>query len=99
MAYINKPKKVQPIRESLDRKFYNTTAWVNCRTSYLVENPMCEKCKENNILTLATEIHHKQYLSTVHTLQEKFIIGLDYNNLKSLCKDCHHEIHNKKYIK
>lgn len=94
MAYLNRNKKQYPVRENLDRKFYNTSAWVNCRINYLVNNPRCEKCKELNIIRLAQEVHHIKPLSTVDTLPEKFVIGLDVNNLQALCTDCHHAIHN-----
>ncbi len=93
-AYINKNKKQYPVRENLDRKFYNTTAWVNCRTYFLVHNPRCQRCLGMDIIRLAQEVHHIKPLSSVDTLEEKFTIGLDVNNLQALCKDCHHEIHN-----
>ncbi len=92
MAYIIKHKKVNK-KENLNHKFYNTTAWRNCRFNYLSQNPLCEICKKNGKLTLAVEVHHITPLSTVLTLPEKFNIGLNVNNLQSLCVECHHEIH------
>ena len=93
MAYLNKPKKIARNRTSLDRLFYNTSAWHNCRINYLKDNNLCEICKENNVIKLASDVHHIVYLSSVDSLNEKFAIGLDYNNLKALCKECHQNIH------
>lgn len=94
MAYLNKYKKKDSKKDNLNHQFYNTVAWRNCRMNYLVTNPLCEICKQNNKITLAVEVHHIKPISTVRTLQEKYAIGLDINNLQALCNDCHHEIHN-----
>lgn len=94
-ATINRNKKQYPIRTSKDRDFYNTSAWINCRTYYLMYNPLCEICKSKGIHKLANEVHHITPLSSVETLEEKFKIGLDVNNLQALCSNCHHNIHNE----
>lgn len=74
---------------------YNTRIWRSLRLNYLIENTLCEKCLIKNKITLATDIHHLYPISKGVTKEEKQIIGFDVNNLMSLCKACHIDIHNE----
>lgn len=61
----------------------------------MANNPLCEDCLENNIITPAVEIHHIiSFMSgATHTAKLKF--AYDYNNLISLCAKCHDKKHYK----
>jgi 5-methylcytosine-specific restriction protein A len=76
---------------------YNTLRWKKIRLWYLSKHPLCEKCEKENKLTLAIDVHHKIYLSTGRTKEEKQRIGYDINNLEAVCKDCHKHIHKYEY--
>ena len=70
-------------------KMINSNKWKLLRAKKLQSNPVCEMCEANNRSTLATEVHHTVPVESVsHELgmrQQMF----DYNNLQSLCHDCH----------
>lgn len=72
---------------------YNTTTWRELRIEKLKKDPLCEICKEKEILTLANEVHHKIPISTAKTKQAKETLGFDMNNLQSLCTQCHKDQH------
>lgn len=68
---------------------YNTNIWRDLRLAYIMENPLCEICKSQGKVVSAREVHHKIHLSKGRTRFEKEQIGFDWNNLQSLCKECH----------
>ena len=64
--------------------------WALCRTLYLKAHEMCElglMCKDGSyIQRLATQVHHKQPISTHPHLR------LDHGNLMALCAACHSHV-------
>jgi 5-methylcytosine-specific restriction protein A len=72
---------------------YDTPRWRKMRKQYLVDNPLCEICKQNKKLTLAIEVHHKKPISLGSTNEEKEELGFDYKNLQALCVSCHKDVH------
>lgn len=100
MPYINLPKKTKenkrnentPMRE-LRKKAYNTTAWRNLREAYMKQNPLCEECLKKGKVTPASSVHHIKSPFKGGELNK--VLFLDYNNLQSICHECHAEIHNK----
>ena len=97
MPYINRPKKKQRTNNTDSRKersiYYNDSNWRKLRLIKLKNNPLCEKCFENEIITPATQVHHITSFMTGINSDEKMILFLDYNNLMSICDSCHGEIH------
>lgn len=74
------------------KHLYNTRRWRELRLNYLMQNPICERCKFN----LATEVHHIIPLSNANGNVERLHrLGYDPNNLMAVCTQCHHEIHNE----
>lgn len=57
--------------------------WQRFRLWYLRDNPLCQDCKEQDRITPATEIHHKQRLAKNPEL--KYLS----ENLVPLCHRCH----------
>lgn len=95
MPTLNKPKHTPRTpykKDSRYSKLYNTTQWSSLRDYYLHLHPLCENCMKNNKVSPATEVHHKQFLST--DPQREWELLLDENNLMSLCTSCHHRFHN-----
>lgn len=77
------------------QKFYGSRAWHNLRESKLLEQPLCERCLEHDIVRPATDVHHVCVFGSCPTEEEMWKWFLNYDNLMSLCKNCHNEIHNK----
>ena len=85
-------------------KFYSTEEWKKLRLAKLYEEPLCEVCKlkglvEDNelaFLNLAEEVHHLRSFMKGSDYNEQAMLFYDFNNLCSICKKCHSEIHNGK---
>lgn len=75
----------------LRQKAYQNTAWRKERDNYLREHPLCEKCLEKGKITPAQDIHHKK--SPFKNGEINWNLLYDENNLMSLCKECHGNIH------
>ena len=100
MPTINKIKKVNNYKRHdkaliIYQNIYNTSAWRRLRQAYLQEHPLCEQCLKSDKVTAATEVHHVIPISYANDLLKMKDLGFNYNNLMSLCSDCHHQIHNK----
>ena len=74
-------------------RIYNSSTWQKLRKSKLMECPLCERCLERGITKPAEEVHHVKEISKGEDYYEMCDIAYDYRNLMSLCRDCHHEIH------
>lgn len=67
--------------------------WAKLRLQYLNEHPFCENCLRYDKYSFAEEVHHKTFLQNGKTVEDRLAILLDWNNLMSLCRDCHHRFH------
>ena len=81
-------------RTTYDR-LIQSTAWRKIRREILRENPLCADCKEKDINTCATEVHHIRPVETAVSDKEMEILCYDRSNLVALCGDCHDERHRK----
>lgn len=87
-------KKQQIIQEpNISQIVYNSNKWKKLRELYYSKQPLCEQCLEHGIITPAEQIHHIQPFLTGKTYEEKMQLAYDYNNLMSVCKQCHSDIH------
>lgn len=77
-------------------KFYNSTKWQKLRNTKLSDQPLCEKCLENNRITLANQVHHIVSFMSATNDDDRSILFFDYDNLMSICESCHGDIHGKK---
>lgn len=98
MPTINKLQRKKKSSERNDtdmrklrQEAYQNTAWRKMRDTYLVSHPICERCLEKGKVTPATDIHHKR--SPFKKGEINWTLLLDYDNLMSLCKECHGELH------
>lgn len=65
------------------KKFYQTPAWKRTRAAYRREHPLCEECERNGRITQMYYVDHIQPIRMGGS-------ELSWDNLQSLCKDCHH---------
>jgi 5-methylcytosine-specific restriction protein A len=77
----------------LRQSAYNTTEWRKLRETYLKQHPVCEECLNKGKVTPATSVHHKE--SPFKKGEINRHLFLDYNNLMSVCHECHADIHNR----
>ncbi|MDR2057648.1 MAG: HNH endonuclease [Dysgonamonadaceae bacterium] len=74
-------------------KLINTARWRRLRIKKLQAQPLCGCCKGKDKITPATEVHHVTPVESVTTIEQMEILMFDYNNLMSVCSECHNEIH------
>ena len=77
----------------LRQKAYQNKKWRKMRDTYMHEHPICADCLAKGKITPAEDIHH--IVSPFRGGEVNYNLLLDYNNLVSLCKECHAARHNK----
>ena len=87
-AYKN-PK----FRDNKWQKYYGTKEWHNLRQTKLYEQPLCERRLLHDRVRPATEVHHQKVFGSFPTEEERWYWFLNYDNLISLCHECHQYIH------
>lgn len=93
MPTINKPKrKTTYIRHTDNAKAYDYK-WTKLRNSYFMTHPLCERCLLDNKTVPGEEVHHIKPISTAKSDEEREALLLDSSNLMTLCKECHHKLH------
>ena len=75
--------------------YYNTKQWKNLRNYYIRRNPLCEICLSKGIVKPAEEVHHIRPFMMGTTDEERYKLLTDEDNLMSLCRECHDEVHRK----
>lgn len=92
MPTINRKELKKPWKAATPKKkgswgfdtgFYTRKAWRSLRKSKLFENPLCEECQKNGVITSATVVDHDKPRRLRPDLE------LEYSNLRSLCESCH----------
>jgi predicted HNH restriction endonuclease len=58
-----------------------------------MENPVCEKCEAKGMTRQTEEVHHKIPWETGGTEEVQWRLFTDWDNLESLCGECHNAIH------
>ena len=77
---------------SIERSFYKSKAWENCRQAYLSSvGHFCERCKAKGIYEPARIVHHKIYLSEANFRDPS--VSLNFDNLEALCGMHHNQEH------
>lgn len=101
MPTINKKecreKKIPYKRESVEHtsQFYNSKAWRLTRCAYILNHPLCAICDSRGRITPTTDIHHIIPWDSGETIDEKWDLLLDENNLLPVCEPCHYALHLK----
>lgn len=100
MAKINKKVikliSIDKEKKSWRQKYYQNPQWKVLRKIKIQQNPLCEECLKNEIVTPAHDVHHiKSPFDGGLSEMERYRRLLDWNNLISLCRECHNAIHNE----
>ena len=107
MPTINKPKK-RTTRTVTDtrrerNKVYTSARWQRLRHLKFMNNPICEVCESKGITKPADDIHHIVSFVGVKNKTVAYELAYDYDNLLSVCRQCHSKLHHglqwKKTIK
>lgn len=100
MPTISRPKRVQKktgdFYDTERRKIYNSERWRRLRAWKFACNPLCEMCLKEDKTVPAEDIHHIISFMSTDDLQQRLYLAYDFDNLMSLCKQCHGSIHNSK---
>jgi 5-methylcytosine-specific restriction protein A len=72
---------------------YNTLTWRLLRLEKLRNQPLCEVCYSKGRIASAVDVHHLTPISEGKNKFEKQALGFDYDNLQSVCKECHKYAH------
>ncbi|GFZ38970.1 MULTISPECIES: HNH endonuclease signature motif containing protein [Bacteroides] len=100
MPTISRPKRVQKktgdFYDTERRKIYNSERWRRLRAWKFACNPLCEVCLSKDVITPAEDIHHIISFMSVDDTDQRIFLAYDFDNLMSLCKKCHQNIHNKR---
>jgi len=96
MPTINKKPLIlnRSTRKEEKHKLYNNSQWIKLSKLYRQQNPLCEECLKNDIVTPASSVHHKQSPFDGNISEvEQYRRLLNWNNLESVCHQCHQKIH------
>ena len=100
MPTIYKPrKKTQKNDNYYDaerRRVYNSDRWRRLRAWKFACNPLCEICLKEDKTVPAEDSHHITSFMSTDDPEQRLFLAYDFDNLMSLCKQCHQNIHNKK---
>ena len=83
-------KLLQAIQSGREDIFYNSRTWRNKRKQILDrDNNECQICKKEGRVSKADTVHH------IKELKDYPELGLDNDNLISVCNSCHNIIHER----
>lgn len=74
-------------------RMIQSKGWKVLRKRKINANPICEDCMERGIVEPATEVHHIVPAEAALNVDEMEGLMFDYDNLRSLCKECHANAH------
>lgn len=75
------------------KKLIHAGRWLELRRAKLTRSPLCERCAAEGRVTAASEVHHIVPVETAITFEEKRVLMYSFNNLQSLCHECHVKTH------
>jgi len=74
-------------------RFYAQRRWARLRAEKLRQQPLCEMCLSRGRVTPAEDVHHKISFMSSDDACVQHHLFYDFDNLMSLCKECHGAIH------
>ncbi len=57
--------------------------WRKLSVQFRIHNPLCQRCKQSGRATIADDVHHIKPIKSHPSLR------LVWDNLMSLCRECH----------
>lgn len=85
--------EIQERRNNKWNVFYQDRRWKKLRHWQITNHPLCHDCMLEGRSVPAEEAHHIKPFSQGKTMEEKFELLLNPNNIVSLCKKCHDKRH------
>ena len=76
-------------------KYYGQRKWWSLRKTKLINDPLCEWCLKDKRTEPAVQIHHNTSPFSVPEGDLRSNLFWDYDNLISLCEQCHSTFHGK----
>ena len=61
----------------------------------VLHTTLCEMCEKKGIVKPADDVHHIQSFMEVDDQDARRLLAFDFDNLMSLCDECHSEIHKR----
>ena len=86
-----RPNNKVGLRKQLN--IYQTPTWRKLRAMKFADKPICEDCQKQGHVHPTEEIHHIIPWEEGSTTEEKWNLAFDYDNLVSLCIECHKKRH------
>lgn len=80
-------------RHSLYKTLIVDKAYRKLRNKYIGAHPLCEECLKEGRVSQATEVHHIRRIEGAGDAAAMKRRLMDWDNLRSLCYDCHREAH------
>lgn len=75
-------------------KYYHTPQWQSLREWKFLNNPICEVCSKQNIISPTIEVHHLHTFGSAASEEGKWNLLLSPDNLCSCCSH-HHDLFHK----
>ncbi len=94
MPTINKPKPKPSARRLQRQKMYRLKEWKNLRDYWMQQHPLCQMCQLKGIVKEGEHVHHmlSPFEEGISDLEAKLRL-LSWQNLMTLCRECHNEMH------
>ena len=94
MPTLQKPskQKSRTFKREDRQKIYQSAKWKKLREAKLMADPLCQRCLAKGIIKPSVDIHHIDSFMN-YTGNMRLQKAYDYNNLESLCKECHSSEH------
>jgi 5-methylcytosine-specific restriction enzyme A len=91
---LSKPRAIVPTTRKREyQHIYQDKRWKRLRSAKMKNNPICERCEALGIVKVTDEVHHKIPFDNGKTFDEVEMLAFDYDNLESLCTECHQSVH------
>jgi 5-methylcytosine-specific restriction protein A len=88
-----KDVRVPTTKKKEYQAIYQDRRWRRLRDLKKKNNPICERCENEKRTTPVDEVHHIVPFDWGRTPDEVERLAYDYDNLLSVCTDCHDKIH------
>lgn len=96
MAHIKLAKTRRDYKRKPENvKMYNCKRWDRVRKAKVRDCPLCEECLKIGKTTPTALVHHIKPWQLGQSEEERDYLQFDYDNLLSVCHECHNEIHHK----
>lgn len=70
-------------------RIIHSKEWRRVSKLYKAAHPLCEECEK----WPATAVHHRRPLETFPNFEEMLAAAYDWQNLESVCRECHDKLH------